>query len=392
MKVQKLAPLPHSERITLPAPWRSLLGERLPALLLASRVGDEHRAIIAVRRLLAGVRELDKDLATTLEAELSSNELAVASVRDGHALMASTPISHEGNLPLLRRTDLAAEEMPILDATTFSAVASFLEEHRAAERLFLANISPRYTVFLDGPPGVGKTALSKSIAAALKVPHYQLELTSLMSSLLGKTGQQLRDVLDFARANHMVLLLDEFDAIAKRRDDGNDLGELKRIVSVLLKELEEWTGPSVIITATNYATLIDPAIIRRFQLRLSIPMPDESQVRSILARYLQGFPDLPSSLLQFAAKLLQGSSGSEIRLFTQQVLRARCLRPTDDHVDAFISLLAARAASKNDRREFCRLAQELLPRQHGSYARIARLLNVSKGTVHNYMKRASSHG
>ena len=109
-----------------------------------------------------------------------------------------------------------------------------------------------------------------------------MEIPALISSYLGRTGQNLREVFDFARANQVVVLLDEFDAVAKRRDDQADLGELRRVVSVLLKEIEEWPGPSVLVAATNGPELVDPAIFRRFQLVMRVEPPGEQEAGTIL--------------------------------------------------------------------------------------------------------------
>jgi len=393
-KVQKNGHVGLAERsVALPEAWRDILKDRLPALLHASRGGDDHGAIVAIRRLLGAVRELDEELAMALEVAVSSPELASASVRRASSVVtASEPISQEGSLPLMRRTSSEGTGMPILNEVIAESVADFLAEHRAADRLLRANSSPRYTVFLDGPPGVGKTALSQAIAAELGIPHYQIELSSVMSSLLGKTGQQIREVLDYARAHHVVLLLDEFDALAKRRDDANDLGELKRVVSILLKELEHWSGPSIIITATNYPSLIDPAMIRRFQLRLSLPPPSAAEIRPILDRYLIGFPAVPERILAFAARILAGTSGSDLRQLAQQVIRQGCLHPELDPAEIFLEALASRATSRVHKRDFCLMATEMLPSRHGSFARLARLLNISKSTVHNYVTKAPAHG
>jgi SpoVK/Ycf46/Vps4 family AAA+-type ATPase len=389
-KVQKNITSEKSERLSLPALWQELLESRLPAVLQASRQGDEQLAIIATRRLLAGARELDPEVAVRLERAVSTPELAAAGMRRSSAISVipdtPPPSSHDGALALMRRTEVADQAMPLLDAGTGEAVEQFLAEHRASEQLQRANLTPRTTIFLDGPPGVGKTALSQGIAHALHVPHYQLELSSIMSSLLGKTGQHLHEVLEYARTHHIVLLLDEFDAIAKRRDDIHDLGELKRVVSVLLKELEEWQGPSIIVTATNHVSLIDPAMIRRFQLRLSLPLPDAEQARNILSRYLVDLPPLPDAVMNFASEVLNGVSGSDIRQIALQTLRQACLRPTAGAVEVFLEAISARAQSRKEKKRFCQLADQLLSRHHGSFARIARLLDVSKTTISNYTK------
>ena len=392
-KVYKIHPTANSERTSvLPIPWQTLLADRLPALMRASLAGDEHVALVTLRRLIAGARELDPTFAASLETQVSSGELAGMSVRRttiGQSQAA--PRSQEGSLPLLRRSEVADAPLPILDENTMAVVESLLVEHRSAERLLRADLTPRCTVFLDGPPGVGKTALSLGLAAALGLPHYQVELSSLMSSLLGRTGQQLREVLDFARDHHVVLLLDEFDAIAKRRDDANELGELKRVVSVLLKELEQWSGPSIIVTATNYPELIDPAMIRRFQLHLSLPRPDAKQARRILERHLGQFPTLPGPVAELAADLLAGSSGSDIRQVAHQALRQWCLDPESDPTGTFLTVLADKVDGRPQRERFLRLAVKRLGRNHGSDVMYARLLRVSKATIHNDMQKVESH-
>ncbi|KAG1531821.1 hypothetical protein G6F50_016490 [Rhizopus delemar] len=90
-------------------------------------------------------------------------------------------------------------------------------------------LTPTRSAIFVGPPGVGKTLKARWLAAQLKVPLYVLDLTAVMSSLLGKSGTNLRAAIDFAKREPCVLLLDEIDAIAKRRSDDSDVGELKRL-------------------------------------------------------------------------------------------------------------------------------------------------------------------
>ena len=136
-----------------------------------------------------------------------------------------------------------------------------------------------------GPPGVGKTLTARWLAAQLKVPLYVLDLTAVMSSLLGKSGN-LRAAIDFAKREPCVLLLDEIDAIAKRRSDDSDVGELKRLVTVILQEVDEWPASSVLLAATNHPELIDPALWRRFDLVVQFKTPDEQAVKEAIKRFL----------------------------------------------------------------------------------------------------------
>ena len=133
------------------------------------------------------------------------------------------------------------------------------------------------SLLLCGPPGVGKTMSASWLAQELSLPLMTLDLATVVSSYLGKTGTNVRAALDFAQQAPCVLLLDEFDAIAKRRDDDRDVGELKRLVTVLLQTVDEWSPTSLLVAATNHGELLDPAIWRRFDLTVEIPLPTREQ-------------------------------------------------------------------------------------------------------------------
>jgi SpoVK/Ycf46/Vps4 family AAA+-type ATPase len=124
------------------------------------------------------------------------------------------------------------------------------------------------------------------MAERLHKPLFILDLASVMSSLLGKTGNNLRAALEYAKANDCVLLLDEFDALAKRRNDETEVGELKRLVTVILQEVDRWPAERLLIAATNHGELLDPAIWRRFDAVIKFPMPGESDLRRLLQQEL----------------------------------------------------------------------------------------------------------
>src|SRR3546814_5936003 len=128
-----------------------------------------------------------------------------------------------------------------------------------------------------------------------------------MSSFLGKTGNNVRAVFDHAISRPCVLLLDEFDAIAKRRDDDTDVGELKRLVNVLLQALDDWPANSMLIAATNHGDLLDPAVWRRFDHVLQFKAPDHALIEHYLAEFVESEP-VRANL----AALLVGASFSAI--------------------------------------------------------------------------------
>jgi SpoVK/Ycf46/Vps4 family AAA+-type ATPase len=135
-----------------------------------------------------------------------------------------------------------------------------------------------------------------------------------MSSYLGKTGTNLRTVLDYAKSRESVLLLDEFDAIAKRRDDEGEIGELKRLVTVLLQEIDDWPDTSVLIAATNHGDLLDPAAWRRFDAVLEFDVPSDEVRRALIERTFGEDAALVSSegWPQMLAQLWNGRSHSNI--------------------------------------------------------------------------------
>jgi len=175
---------------------------------------------------------------------------------------------------------------PVWSPDVEAQLKAIVRERHAIVELARAGLRPTHTVILTGLPGVGKTLAAHWLARELKLPLAVLNLGAVMSSFLGRTGANLRQVIAYASQQPCVLLLDELDAIAKRRDDSSDIGELKRLVTVLLQELDAWPAEALLIAATNHEQLIDPAVWRRFERRIVFPLPRAVQQAQLLDRLL----------------------------------------------------------------------------------------------------------
>lgn len=272
---------------------------------------------------LTASRALKKDEPSTarkISTILSHFETNAGSLRWANSMPPPTD-ADEGN-DLVYFPSVEDAVAPVFEESVRSVFDSFFKERQSMGVLAEYGFKPPRTILCQGPPGTGKTMSASWIAKELNLPLVVLDLASSISSFLGKTGSNLRRSLDYARSHPCVFLLDEFDSIAKRRDDDSEVGELKRIVNVLLKELESWPLHTVLFAATNHEKMLDPAIQRRFDVIVDIPLPDTKQRARVLENSLSQLAEkIPKCLINAVAEILKNSNCSEIERIGQAAAR-----------------------------------------------------------------------
>lgn len=298
-------------------------------LVDAQRRGDGARFRALVEAIIAEERSNQHHLVADRLSELittagSSDLLA----RDDSA-RAVADLVHE----IVPRRRLASLQ---LSDGVAAAAAEVIEEHRRAELLRSHGIEPRNRILLEGPPGNGKTSLAEAIAAESMLPFYVVRYEGIVSSFLGETAGRLDHVFEFARTRRCVLFFDEFDTIAKERADTHETGEIKRVVSTLLLQIDRLPSHVIVVCATNHAELLDRAAWRRFQLHLSLNSPTRAQATHFLEALgarLGGQLGLAPRTL---ADRLPGASYAELEQFAQDVRRRYVLALPDGRLDQIV--------------------------------------------------------
>lgn len=283
-------------------------------LVKAGRVGDQETFRRTVEALIAEERAKNHDvLAGRLADELSKNGTAV----NGTARF--TPSSpHElfiETQPKRTFDDLIVPEQVL------AACREVVQEHHRADLLRSHGLSPRHRLLLIGPPGNGKTSLAEALAQALMVPIITVRYDGLIASYLGETSSRLRKLFDYVRTRTCVLFFDEFDTLGKERGDEHETGEIKRVVSSLLMQVDDLPSHVTLVTATNHPELLDRAAWRRFQLRLELPAPGAPEITAYFERFQRHTPMTLGWSAKTLASKLQGASFSQLEDFLSDVAR-----------------------------------------------------------------------
>lgn len=228
--------------------------------------------------------------------------------------------------------DLAYEVLPerklddlVLSEAVSTACLEIAEEHHRTDLLRAYNLEPRHRILLLGPPGNGKTSVAEALAAAAMLPLVVVRYEGIIASYLGETASRLQRLFDAVRTRHCVLFFDEFDTIGKERGDEHETGEIKRVVSSLLLQIDRLPSHVIVVCATNHPELLDRAVWRRFQVRLDLPRPTRKQAEQWFARWQERVDQPVGYAPRTLADRLVGLSFGELEEFVFDVERRRVL-------------------------------------------------------------------
>jgi SpoVK/Ycf46/Vps4 family AAA+-type ATPase len=292
-------------------------------------------------KIIEGGLKGDKDkilnyatvLANNLEqqgdAALSKRIKNILSDRKGQLVtldeFSTKPVDTESRLEMVEITKPSIEANKIvLNKHIASEIQSFIQYYKKRDMLLKAGIDTPFSILLYGPPGCGKTTVAQYVASIMDLPLVCPRLDGLISSLLGSTAKNIRKIFDYVESRECILFLDEFDVIAKLRDDKNELGELKRVVNSLIQNIDNLGGNTILIAATNHHELLDPAIWRRFSKILFLEKPNEDEIISLIKIILEKTENTfieNQKRLKYLANAFSGFSYSVIKTVLQNVIR-----------------------------------------------------------------------
>lgn len=358
--------------------------ELVPKLLRSGIDGDrkmmEATALMIIKKIRKDYPHVADEMSQTL-AYMGSSSAYARSIN-----LPPLPVDKESRYALVNVEEPTFFLPPILSEYTQQQINDFIKERNLLSQFIQAGITPPNSILLSGQPGVGKTYIAHWISGQLNLPLVTLDLATSISSYLGRSGQNVRGIFDYAKAQPSVLFLDELDAIAKRRDDVGDLGELKRLVNVLLKEIEDYPVTGVIIGATNHPELLDKAIWRRFDRALTVEMPEVSERKQLLARHLEGYIDeIEKNIIDYIAITTNGVNSADICKLCEHIKRQFIVTPEiPSKIIALSELFKIKLPQdKDERTRICNSLKQEFP--HLTQRDISQITRIPLATVSRYL-------
>ncbi|ADN74677.1 AAA ATPase central domain protein [Ferrimonas balearica DSM 9799] len=298
--------------------------DKIISLVKAGALGDKQQFKRVTESLIADERAKKHHvIAERLEDALRTISVSNATLRPRDYGFSKIASLVDERHPAIKLSEL------VLNPSITESINELIAEQSRADLLRSYSLEPRNRLLLIGPPGNGKTSIAEALAEALMVPLIVVRYEGVIGSYLGETASNLKKVIEFASSRRCVLFFDEFDTLGKERGDTHDTGEVKRVVSSLLMQIDSLPSHVVVVGATNHSELLDRAVWRRFQIRLEVPMPTRSQISKWFSDFEQHHGISLGYAPETLAKKLSGANFSEVKEFGTTVLRKMVLSLPD---------------------------------------------------------------
>lgn len=219
----------------------------------------------------------------------------------------------------------------VLDDAVRESVDRIVREFRDWDVLEANGLLPIRRVVFCGPSGCGKTAMAEAISAELAIPMLYVRFDAVVSSLLGETAANLRKVFEYAQRGRWILFFDEFDAIGRSRDDATEHGEIKRVLNSFLQIMDNFQGRTLVIAATNFEQVLDPAIWRRFDDMVRFERPTAHQLCILVRKRLSSLQFSDEQVEKLASNLGGATYADAERVCLD--IRKQCVLRGDRRVD-----------------------------------------------------------
>ncbi len=251
---------------------------------------EPNKVILYAKKLAEKLKEDgNEQLAKGIRNLLNNKAVTSLSMEQ---LLNTAPVDPESKMSIIDIFNpLSADLKIVLPETIEKKVQNFIRVIENTDKIKKMGLDAQNSLLLYGAPGVGKTTIAKFISKKTGLPLITARLDAVISSLLGNTSKNIRKIFEYADSKPCILFLDEFDAIAKARDDQHEMGELKRVINSLLQNIDLFTQNNILIAATNHPELLDKAIWRRFNTVIEVGQPDANGINELIKMYLGKFSE-----------------------------------------------------------------------------------------------------
>lgn len=348
---------------------------RIPELVQSYIEKNNNSFEMTVLTLIRMLKKEDSNISAKLESILSNYQSGVKSEK----YLRSIPRNQE-ELHLIREVVPKNQFNDLIFSKEIEEdIQDILNSHLNKKMLLEHNLHPINKIILSGEPGTGKTSFAEALAHELDLPFYVIDLSAIFSRYLGNTGKNITSILEYIKNLHAVCLIDEFDAIGISRTSEDEIGEVKRVVNILLKELEDWDSECILLAATNNPELLDKAIWRRFDLKINMGTLNTKMRMSLWKKYLRG--EVSDEYILFLSEVIPKISPADIKSVSEQALIKKII--SNYSIEKNI-LEKCKDLISFEKKDLVKKIRHHLGRTI-SQKEIAKLTNVSESTVSRYL-------